>query len=67
MNTELLIALGKNALTWAKTYVALKESLVRAGVHEAEAREEARNAANFAAIYDPVEDGETRCPLCGDE
>lgn len=65
MNTEQLAALGKNALAWARAYVALKEALVKQGVLEEEARDEARAAANMAAFYDEAyEEGEL-CPLCG--
>jgi siroheme synthase len=62
---DYLTALGRNALAWARAYVALKDALVRQGVLEEEAREEARSAANMAAMYDgePIE-GEP-CPLCG--
>jgi hypothetical protein len=62
VNTDNLRALGQNAHAWAKTYVTLKECLLREGVQEDEAREEARHAATMAALM--VEDGEA-CPLCG--
>lgn len=64
MNAEELAALGRNALAWAKTYTALKEALLREGVVEEEAKSEARNAANFAALYSFDEHADT-CPLCG--
>lgn len=64
MNAEELAALGRNAHAWAKTYTALKGALIREGVVEEEAKAEARNAANFAALYSFDEDG-AACPLCG--
>lgn len=64
MNTDQLIALGKNAAAWARTYTLLKEALLREGVVEDEAREEARNAANFAALYADLEDEGAFCPVC---
>jgi hypothetical protein len=64
MNIKELAELGRNAHAWAKAYTALKGALVREGVVEEEAKAEARNAANFAALYSFDEDGRA-CPLCG--
>jgi hypothetical protein len=64
LNIKELAELGQNAHAWAKAYTALKGALVREGVLEEEAKAEARNAANFAALYSFEEHGQA-CPLCG--
>jgi hypothetical protein len=63
VNTAALAALGRNALTWAKAYVALKEALIKEGVPPEEAAETAKDVTNLASLYER-ESGEP-CPLCG--
>jgi hypothetical protein len=63
MTIQDLAALGKNALAWSKAYVSLKSALLKEGVSEAEAREEARSAATIVAMA--REDDAAACPLCG--
>jgi len=62
VNREALIALGREAAAWAKAFVELKEALLREGVPDQEAREEARAAAVMTA-FAPVSEEEP-CPLC---
>lgn len=58
MNTDALRLLGKNAHIWAKAYTAVVEALLREGVPEEIAREEARAAANFAMFFPDEQDSE---------
>lgn len=53
MNTTALMALVESAAAWAKAYARLTEELMKAGVPEQKAREEARFAANMAALTPP--------------
>lgn len=63
MTAKDLAALGRHAHAWARTYTAIKDALLKEGVTEKEAREEAHNAANMAAMWEP--DSGEACPLCG--
>jgi hypothetical protein len=70
MNTASLQTLAANAKAWARAYVNLTEALINSGVPEEVARAEARNAANFAALFpgdrDCVDTGSGEpCPMCG--
>lgn len=57
-----LAELGRNAGAWAETYVRLVEELVKRGVPESEARDEAARSANVAA-YATYE--REPCEVCG--
>jgi len=63
VNEAQLAALGQNALAWAKTYVAVKDALLKEGVQLDEAVEVARDVTNLAGLFER-ESGEP-CPLCG--
>lgn len=68
MNTEALLRLAECSEAWAEAYVRLTEALLKQGVPEDLARDEARNAATFAALYrENEEEGDVGevCPLCG--
>ncbi|KKK70921.1 hypothetical protein LCGC14_2919140 [marine sediment metagenome] len=56
--------LGKEALEFARRYVALVDALRAQGVEEQTAREEARAAAVMFMFQAEVR-GEESCPLCG--
>ena len=58
MNTETLTRLAQQAQAWAKCYTALVEALLREGVPEATAREEARAATTMAVLLDDPADGD---------
>lgn len=62
-NARALARLGGNAAAFSRSYVALKDALLREGVPLIEAREEARSAATTAAMW--ADEGEGECPLCG--
>lgn len=53
----------ENAAAFSAAYVAIKGALVKEGVAEDEAREQARSAAFIATMADSAMEGE--CPLCG--
>jgi hypothetical protein len=55
--------LGAQALAFAKHYVALVDALMKEGVPEPVARDEARMTA-LMMLFGPEEESE-RCPLCG--
>lgn len=61
LNLEALAALGRAAGEYADAYVRVSEQLIKRGVPEPEAREEASRAANIAAYSYDVEP----CPVCG--
>jgi hypothetical protein len=59
LNDAALIRLGESAVAWARAYTKLTEALIREGVREDRAREEARWAAMHAAYMEEIdEDGE---------
>lgn len=62
-NANALIRLAANAREFGKAFAELREALMREGVRDDIATQEARNAATQAALYD-AESGEP-CPLCG--
>jgi len=57
--------LGKEALEFARRYVALVDALRAQGVKEQMAREEARAAAVMLMFQAKLQEGDESCPLCG--
>ena len=67
MNSQALSDLAANAKLWARTFVALTDALLKEGMPEERARDEARGAANFATCisYEESLEGVEPCLLCG--
>ncbi len=57
--------LAEDALKFAKQYVALVDALMKEGVQEQKAREEARTTSLIMMFEDGVDEEGALCPLCG--
>lgn len=63
---DALTVLATQAMSFARCYVALAEALMREGVPETTARQEARAAAATAVLFDSTQAAGS-CPVCGAE
>jgi len=63
INLKALEMLAANAKAVAKAEVALAKAFLDEGMHEQDAREEARSLVMFGASLEDMEEG-SPCPLC---